>query len=582
MTRTFPTIWVLGLGTAGSALAALFAEGGCKVVGVETSGDSFGAGRERVRARIAERAISDRVTYTTRLDLVSEADFVVEALPEQLDLKCAMLRRADAACRDETVFLTTTTGLPVTEIAARSGRMTHTLGLHLPDLGLISAATAIELVTTPLTDEKVRTDVEELLRELGKTPVRVDDHAGFVSGALVLGYLNSAATMFAEGFGTRDDIDAAMTMGCGMPLGPLAHLDAIGIDVVHDSLEALWKRTGDRVYEPATILSKMVADNALGRKNGHGFYAYDTASGPAAEFGPDLPARPGGEGVPRPVGHIGIVGAGHMATGIAEVCARSGYRVTLCARSPESAARARAGVEKSLSRAVHRGKLAQADLDAAMASLTTVTGLSELGPCDLVIEAVAENLETKRAVFAELDGIAAPGAVLATITSSLSVMKCATATTRPQDVVGMHFFNPAPRMQLVEVVRTIVSDTDAVATIHEVAASLGKHTVDCTDRAGFIVNALLFPFLNRAVAMLRERYVTVHDVDTIISGGCRFPLGPFQLLDLVGLDVSLAIQDALWAASPQSESKPAQYLGELVEAGCLGRKSGRGFHPHTS
>ncbi|NBH06642.1 3-hydroxyacyl-CoA dehydrogenase family protein, partial [Amycolatopsis sp. SID8362] len=502
-------------------------------------------------------------------------------VPERLDLKCAVLARADAVCRAGAVFLTTTTGLPVTEIAARGGRLPRTLGLHLPDLGAISAATAVELVSTPLTDEGARATVEDLLRELGKTPVRVGNHAGFVGGALVLGYLNSAAAMFEEGFGTRDGIDAAMTMGCGVPLGPLAQLDAIGIDVVHDSLEALWERTGDRVYEPAPILAKMVAADTLGRKNGHGFYTYDTTGpGRVAEPRTALSAPPPGDGVARPVRHIGIAGSGHMATGIAEVCARSGYQVTLAARSPESAARARAAVAKSLSRAVQRAKLTDDGFEAAMASLATVSGLAALGPCDLVIEAVTEDLETKRAVFAELDALVRPGAVLATITSSLSVMKCATATGRPHDVVGMHFFNPAPRMQLVEVVRTVVSDPGAVATVHEVAGSMGKHTVDCTDRAGFIVNALLFPFLNRAVAMLRERYVDVADVDRIIAGGCRFPLGPFQLLDLVGLDVSLAIQDALWAAAPDSAAAPAQYLGQLVRAGYLGRKSGRGFHSH--
>lgn len=229
-----------------------------------------------------------------------------------------------------------------------------------------------------------------------------------------------------------------------------------------------------------------------------------------------------------------------------------------------------------------RGKLAAEDRDAALARLTSGSALAAAADCDLVIEAVVENLPVKTALFGELDGICKPGAVLATTTSSLPVIECAKATSRPQDVVGLHFFNPAPVMQLVEVVHTVASAPDAVATAHAIGAQLGKHPVDCADRAGFIVNALLFPYLNDAVKMLQAHYATADGIDTAMKLGCGYPMGPFELLDVVGLDVSLAIERELYLEFREPGFAPAPLLEHLVTAGYLGRKTGRGFREHAS
>nr|WP_267283511.1 3-hydroxyacyl-CoA dehydrogenase NAD-binding domain-containing protein [Amycolatopsis methanolica] len=271
-----------------------------------------------------------------------------------------------------------------------------------------------------------------------------------------------------------------------------------------------------------------------------------------------------------------------MATGIAEVFAKRGYDVVLRARTTEKAEAAVARIAKSVNRAVSKGKLSESDGAAALARTAPVAGFDALSGVDLVVEAVAEDLAVKQEVFAALDAVAKPGAILATTTSSLPVIECAAATERPGDVVGLHFFNPAPVMKLVEVVRTVATAPDVVATAHAVCAAIGKHPVHCGDRAGFIVNALLFPYLNDAVKMLEAHYAQAADIDIAMKVGCGLPMGPFELLDVVGLDVSLAIQRTLFNEFREEGFAPAPLLEHLVTAGRLGRKTGKGFADYTA
>jgi 3-hydroxybutyryl-CoA dehydrogenase len=217
-----------------------------------------------------------------------------------------------------------------------------------------------------------------------------------------------------------------------------------------------------------------------------------------------------------------------------------------------------------------------------MGRITPAVEFDELADVDLVIEAVAEELAVKQAVFAALDDVVKPGAILATTTSSLPVIECASVTSRPSDVVGLHFFNPAPVMKLVEVVSTIATAPDVVATAHGLCGAIGKHPVHCGDRAGFIVNALLFPYLNDAVKMLEAHYAQVADIDTAMKVGCGLPMGPFELLDVVGLDVSLAIERTLFNEFHEEGFAPAPLLEHLVTAGRLGRKTGKGFKDYTT
>jgi 3-hydroxybutyryl-CoA dehydrogenase len=270
-----------------------------------------------------------------------------------------------------------------------------------------------------------------------------------------------------------------------------------------------------------------------------------------------------------------------MGAGVAEVGAKAGFEIVLRSRAQESADTMIAALEKSLGRQVEKGKLEDAERTAVLGRVRTVTDLAELADCDLVLESIVEDLPTKQQLFQELDGICGDGTILATNTSTLSVLEIAQSTERPEKVCGIHFFNPAPVMTVVEVVRATTSSDETIAAAREFAEACGKDVVDVRDQAGFIVNALLFPYLNNAVKLLASGAATRDDIDTAMKGGCNFPMGPLELLDLVGLDTSLSIIEALHAAFGDANFEPAPMLGELVKAGKLGRKSGEGFYDYA-
>jgi 3-hydroxybutyryl-CoA dehydrogenase len=270
-----------------------------------------------------------------------------------------------------------------------------------------------------------------------------------------------------------------------------------------------------------------------------------------------------------------------MATGIIEVFIKAGYETVYVARSAEKIAAVRSALERSLTKGVQRGKLTEEAMAEALARVSGTSSLDDLADVDLVVEAVVEEIGVKTALFANLDEICKPGAVLATTTSSLPVVEMAAVTSRPADVVGMHFFNPAAIMRLVEIVAHVSTAPDVIATAAEVCKATGKHAVHCGDRAGFIVNALLFPYLNDAVRMLEAHYATADEIDVAMKKGCGLPMGPFELLDVVGNDVSLAIQQTLYREFREPGFAPAPMLEHLVTAGYLGRKTGRGFRSYA-
>jgi len=278
---------------------------------------------------------------------------------------------------------------------------------------------------------------------------------------------------------------------------------------------------------------------------------------------------------------VGIVGSGIMGSGIAEVAAASGYEVVLRSRSQSAADAMVAGLTKSLAKQVEKGKRTEAEAGEITARVSATTHLGALADADLVIESVVEDLEIKKALFAELDTVCQEAAILATNTSTLPVVELAMATGRPQLVCGIHFFNPAPAMALVEVVRPITADDTTVAAATEFAAACGKDPVEVKDQAGFIVNALLFPYLNNAVRLLEQGVATREGIDAAMKGGCGFPMGPFALLDLVGLDTSLAILDALYAEFRDPNYAAVPLLRRLVTSGQLGRKTKRGFYEYS-
>lgn len=280
------------------------------------------------------------------------------------------------------------------------------------------------------------------------------------------------------------------------------------------------------------------------------------------------------------VTRIGIIGSGIMGSGIAEVASRAGYDVVLRSRRADSGEAMLAQLQRSLDRHVAKDRMTADDRDATLARVSTTTELADLARCDLVLESVVEDLEVKRALFAELDAVCRPDAILATNTSTLPVVEMAVATQRPGKVCGIHFFNPAPAMALVEVIEPLTADPSTIEAALEFARRCGKEPVTVRDRAGFIVNALLFPYLNNAVRMLETGTASAQDIDAAMRGGCNFPMGPLALLDLVGLDTSVSILDALYEEFKDPNYAAVPALRRMVAAGRLGRKSGRGFYDY--
>ncbi|KJE21568.1 3-hydroxyacyl-CoA dehydrogenase [Frankia torreyi] len=591
-------VGVVGLGTMGAGIAEVLARAGLDVVGVERDTEALGRARGRIEHSLDRAArhghltddvrgeLLGRLSLGTELAAVAGCDLVIEAIDERLDAKTALFARLDEVCPPATVLATNTSSLSVTELAAGTDRSARVLGMHwfnpAPVMGLV------EVVRTVVTDADALAAVVSLVGAVGKTAVVAADRAGFIVNALLFGYLNNAVRMVEARFATREDVDAAMRLGCGHPMGPLALLDLIGLDAAHAILASMYDQTRDHLHAPAPLLGQLVAAGLLGRKTGRGFYTYPETDSPdvpsegPARADPGAVEEPGGGvgGAAMRVRSVGIVGSGTMARGIAEVLARSGHDVVLRARRPDAADAALGRVEASLAAAVAKGRLSDDDRDAALGRLRVTTDLGELGGCDVLLEAVVEDLAVKRELFTDLDKVARPGAVLATTTSSLPVVECATATRRPEDVVGMHWFNPAQVMRLVEVVPTVLTGDGATATVLALARAAGRHPVRCADRAGFIVNALLFPYLNDAVKMLQANYATIEDIDTAMTVGCGHPMGPFALADVVGLDVTLAITRSLYEQFREPGYAPAPLLEHLVRARFLGRKTGRGFLVH--
>ena len=281
--------------------------------------------------------------------------------------------------------------------------------------------------------------------------------------------------------------------------------------------------------------------------------------------------------VPREVRKVGVVGLGAMGAGIAQVCVQAGVEAIGCEVSSELADRAQARIDHYLSRGVEKGRLGPEEKAAALALLETTTDLAELAGCDLVVEAVVEELDEKRRLFRRLDGIVRPDAVLATNTSALPVTEIARATDRPERVVGMHFFNPAPVLPLVEIVRTELASDDVVDTACAFAERIGKEPIRCGDTPGFVVNRILIPLLNDCVRVLDEASVTPDDLDKAMTKGVNWPIGPCALIDLIGVDVHVHASEALHAALGEERMAPPARLVRMRDEGVLGRKTGRGF-----
>jgi len=284
----------------------------------------------------------------------------------------------------------------------------------------------------------------------------------------------------------------------------------------------------------------------------------------------------------REVRKVGVVGLGTMGAGIAQVCVQAGVETVGREVTEDLGARARARIDHYLSRGVEKGRLTDADKEAALARLATTTELGDLADCDLVIEAIVEELEAKRALFRELEAVVRADAVLASNTSALRVTDIAEAVERRERVVGMHFFNPAPVLPLVEIVSTEASSEAAAETAFAFAERIGKDPIRCRDTPGFVVNRILIPLLNDCVRVLDEADVTPEDLDKALTKGLNWPIGPCALIDLIGVDVHVHASEALHEALGEARMAPPERLVRMRDEGLLGRKAGRGFFAYAT
>jgi 3-hydroxybutyryl-CoA dehydrogenase len=596
MAREISRIGVIGLGTMGAGIAEVFARNGYSVTGVEQNEEALERGRQHLqhstdravkRGKLTEAEQAEligRIAFTTELKDLADADLVVEAVVESLDVKKGIFHELDGIVSDDCILATNTSSLSVTEISTANKLPGRVIGVHFFNPAPVQKL--VEIVRTVVTEDEVLHEVEALLGGLGKSPVICGDKAGFIANTLLFGYLNHAVAMYEGKYASREDIDAAMRFGCGYPMGPLALLDLIGLDTAYEILDTMYKQGRDRLHAPAPILKQYVTAGLLGRKSGRGFYTYEAPDSPVIV--PDA-LTPSAEDAPQlrhDITRVGVVGTGTMATGIVEVVAKAGYDVLFVGRSQDKVDGVMAALTKSFDKQIQRGKATEEEKSEALAHVTGTTALDDLAPVDLVVEAIVEDLAAKTTLFENLDeicrqGSGGAGAILATTTSSLPVIAMARATSRPQDVIGMHFFNPAAVMKLVEVVSTVATSDAVAETTRALCDRIGKVAVSCGDRSGFIVNALLFPYLNDAVKMLQAHYATADDIDTAMKLGCALPMGPFELLDVVGNDVGLAIQRELYLEFREPGFAPAPLLEHLVTAGYLGRKTGRGFRDYS-
>ena len=592
MAREFTTVGVIGLGTMGAGIAEIFARNGLSVVAVEVDGDALehgkgilakstarAVGRGKLSPEDAE-ALHGRITYAADLAQLAECELVVEAVPEHLALKKQIFAALDAIVPDDAILATNTSSLSVTEIAVATKKPSRVLGMHFFNPATVMQF--VEVIRTVVTSDDVFSDVKALAERLDKKPVVVGDKAGFIANALLFGYLNHAVSMYEQRYATREDLDAAMRFGCGLPMGPLALMDLIGLDTAYEILDTMYHQGRERLHAPSPIIKQMVNAGLKGRKSGRGFYTYAAQGSSEVVADGQTPKTSAAEdpGLAK-IAKVGVVGSGTMATGIMEVFAKAGFDVVYVARGQGKVDGVLASIKKGQARMIDRGKLTQEAADAVTARLTGATEREALADVDIVVEAIAEDLAIKQELFRDLDRICKPRAILATTTSSLPIIQCANVTSRPGDVIGMHFFNPAQVMKLVEVVSTVATDPAITATVVALSRKVGKVPVQCGDRSGFIVNALLFPYLNDAIKMLEAHYATADDIDTAMKAGCGYPMGPFELLDVVGLDVSLAIQRELYMEFREPGFAPAPLLEHLVTAGYLGRKTKRGFRTYA-
>jgi 3-hydroxybutyryl-CoA dehydrogenase len=543
MAADITTVGVVGLGTMGAGIAEVFARAGLTVIGVEGTPELAERGASILRAstdravkrgkldEAAQQALLDRVTVTTDYADLAAADLVVEAVPEIMQLKHEVFGRLDEVVRLDAVLASNTSSLSITEIAAGTRHPGRVVGMHFFNPAPVQLL--VEVITTPTSDPAAVEAVRALAEALGKKPVVVGDRPGFVANYLLFGYLNSAMRMLEQGHVSREDLDTAMRVGAGLPMGPLTLMDLVGLDVCHHIGEVIYGHSRSQLHAPSSMLQRMVTAGLLGRKSGRGFYTYEKPGSGTVVDDELTPAQPGPEDAPQ---SVGIVGAGALAEELHQRLQEAGAAVT---HVPDASG-----------------------------------DLSELADVQLVIEAQEESEDPDEDeltghdvddLFAELGEVTAPGTLLATV-NTYSAVALAAISGRPEETVVLRVHTPTANGQVIEIGRTHVTSDRTLAALRALVSKVGAHPVVCKDRTGLVVDALLVTYLNDAVRMLDEGYATVEQIDTAIRYGLAYPAGPFATIDQIGADEVLAVAEELYSgtAGYQPHLAPSPLLVEHV------------------
>lgn len=551
--REITKVGVIGLGTMGAGIVEVFARGGLQVVGVETTQEYAERGRgilqsstDRAVARgkldeAGQAEILGRISISTDLADLAGADLVVEAVPELMSLKHEVFGRLDEIVAQDAVLASNTSSLSITEIAAGTKHPERVLGLHFfnpaPVLKLV------EVITTVRTDADLVDGVVALSEKVGKKPVVIGDRAGFVANYLLFGYFVSALRMLEEGHVSREDLDTAMRVGAGLPMGPCTLMDLVGLDVCDHIGEVIYSHRRSPMHAPSAMLGRMVTAGLLGRKSGRGFYTYAKPGSGQLVDDAQTPAEVPASGLTA----VGVVGEGEVADQLASRLEEGGYAVTRVGDAGDAA---------ELEGLADVGLV----VDARSADADAETEADGGAEDDWEPEPADGDL------WEALAAAVGPDTVLTTVNPE-SAVAIGVLSGRPEKAAVLRMHAPTGNGQAVEIGRSGATDEATVALLREVVTRIGAEPVVCRDRAGLVVDALLMPHLNDAVRMLDEGYAGVADIDTALQHGLGYPMGPFAMIDQIGADEVLAVCEELLAAPgslPADAVEPSPLLVEHV------------------
>ncbi len=588
-------VGVVGLGTMGSNIAIVCARGGKETLVLEANAAALESGMGRIREFLdagvqkgktseAERdAIVGRIQEAHALPDMAGCDLVIEAITESQAEKNGLLRSLDAILDDDAIIASNTSTLSISNMGAASGRPAKTIGTHFCLPAALNRL--VEVAPGLLTSADTRSATVAFLEEIGQTPVEVKDSPGFVLNYFLAAFQNDCIRLVESGYTTPADLDAGVRLGLGYRMGPMRLLDIEGLDIHRTVSLSMYKQLKDPRHIPPPLVDRMIDAGHLGAKAGRGFYAYKSAG----VFGVAEPAEDAAQGregaagaaIADAVRKVGVVGIGTMGSGIAQVCISSGLEVVAVELNPDVLESGLGRIRRNLDGAVKRGKMDESQKQETLDRLSGSTALADLADCDLIVEAIVENLEAKRALFGRLGEIAKTGAIIASNTSCLSVTAMAAQTKNPERVLGLHFFNPPYAMRLVEVVEAVQTAPDITQFGIAFCRRIGKTPIPVKDRPGFLVNRLVVPYLNHAAQAFDDGLADRESMDKAISMGLGHPMGPLTLIDLVGVDVQTFVANSMAEELGEARFYAPPILRRMTSAGWLGRKTGRGFYEYA-